>query len=492
MSDVTFTRREYNKAARRWKLVRDFCAGAEAVKAMPEAYLPRPNPHDKSEENRKRYETYVERAQFYGATGHTKLTLVGAAFRTWPTLTVSTALDLVKTDVDGKGVSIYQQSQDVVGHILETGRHGLLVDYPAVDGSRVSVADQQSGGVQPTICSYPAEAVINWKYRRVGSKQLLCLVVLKECVDKDTPDGFGTEEVTQYRVLRLDDAGNYTQEVWSTEGKVTTLATPAFTPNNSSGQPWKVIPFTFVGSQSNDASVDPAPLYDMAELNKGHYRNSADYEDSTYLVGQPQVFITGLDEQWRDYLEKAGIYVGSRSILPLPVGGAAGILQPLPNTMVKEAMDAKERQLVAIGARLFEPGSAAKTATQDQNESAAEHSVLSLVVSNVNEAYEQCLRWYAEFAGVTGEVTYKISQDYTQITLDPQVMDTLLKGVQAGRIPVSAFWQYLRDRGIIGAEKTDDELRDELEQQDPSPGPGVLGGALDDGEGGNGDLGGTG
>jgi hypothetical protein len=47
--------------------------------------------------------------------------------------------------------------------------------------------------------------------------------------------------------------------------------------------------------------------------------------------------------------------------------------------------------------------------------------------------------------------------------------------VQGGKLPEGDFWQYLRDRGVINPEKTDDEIRDELEAQGTGP-------ALDDEE----------
>ncbi|MCQ9423472.1 DUF4055 domain-containing protein [Pseudomonas sp. LJDD11] len=463
MSDVTFTRPEYSGALNRWKLVRDVCSGSETIKAAKETYLPRPNAQDESEQNKARYNAYLQRAVFYNATGRTKHSLTGAVFRTWPTLTVPGALEYVAQDVDGQGVSIYQQSQSVIGNLLEVGRHGLLVDYPQVDGQAVSVADQQSGRVRATISSYTAESIINWKTRKVGGQQLLSLVVLKEEVDSDTEDGFGIDKVVQYRVLRLSEAGIYTQEVWVQGKTVSTLDAPAFTPLNSLGQPWRVIPFQFLGSENNDTSIDDAPLYDMAVVNVGHYRNSADYEDAAYLMGQPQVYMAGLNEQWVKMLEDKGIYFGSRAILPLPANGTAGILQAQANTMIKEAMDGKETQMVALGARLIERGSATKTATQAASDSAAEHSVLSLVVSNVSEGYMQCLAWAAEFVGAAGELVYKLNQDFTQITLDATILAGLFAAVQGGKLPESDFWQYLRDRGVINPEKTDDMIRDELE-----------------------------
>ena len=109
------------------------------------------------------------------------------------------------------------------------------------------------------------------------------------------------------------------------------------------------------------------------------------------------------------------------------------------------------------------------------NDSATEHSVLSLVVSNVSEAYSQCLAWMAEFVNATGETLYKLNQDFSQITLDATILTGLFSAVQGGKLPSSDFWQYLRDRGVIDPEKTDDQIRDELETESPGP-------ALDDTE----------
>jgi hypothetical protein len=214
MPNVQFTRPEYEAAQSRWRLVRDVCKGSETIKKAGTLYLPQPNAQDETKENKERYVAYLARAVFYGATGFTKNSLVGAVFRTWPTLTVPSAMEYVNKDVDGQGVSIYQQSQAVIGHLLEVGRHGLLVDYPSVESGAVSVADSVASGIRPTIASYVAECIINWKTRKVGGQHLLSLVVLKEVVDEDTEDGFGSEPKDQYRVLRLTAEGIYQQELW--------------------------------------------------------------------------------------------------------------------------------------------------------------------------------------------------------------------------------------------------------------------------------------
>ncbi len=458
MADVTYMRPEYEAAQARWRLVRDVCKGSEAVKAAEQRYLPKPNRHDTSKENAERYESYLARAVFYNATGRTRDGLVGAVFRVVPTLTVPALLDYMQTDANGAGISVYQQSQTVLADVLETGRALVLVDFPAVESA--SRADMQSGKARATITAYPAEAVINWRTTKVGARHLLSLAVLRET--HEVEDGFGVKSYPQYRVLSLRD-GVYTVDVWrQAAGEGAFEIAETYNPRRSNGAPWSEITAFFVGAQNNDTSIDESPLYDLAEINIGHYRNSADYEDSVYLVGQPQVFMAGLDDHWVKMLEEKGIYFGSRAILPLPQGGSAGILQAQPNGLAKEAMDAKERQMVALGARLVEKGSATKTATEAASDNAAEHSVLSLVASNVSEAYTKALQFAAEYMGATGECVYALNQDFIEARLDPQTLAELVKSWQAGAITDADLWAQLRRYGLIDAEKSDDQIREEL------------------------------
>lgn len=463
---VEFQRPEYVEANRwRWPLVRDLCIGSERVKARGTRYLPKPNAHDTSKQNDERYLAYVQRAVYYNATGGTRGGLIGTVYRVDPSLEVPSLLDYVKTDIDGAGNSIYQQSQAVVGDLLETGRAFLLADYPNVQGA-TSVADQQAGRIRSTVSMYAAESVINWRTETIGAEHVLTLVVLSE--QKEMQGEFALELEQQYRVLRLVE-GAYIQEVWTQvkadNGTVSFQADPdqTFTPKRSNGQPWDRIPGTFVGAQNNDSTIDEAPLYDIAEVNLGHYRNSADYEDAAFLCGQPQPWMSGLDEGWRDHMEKSGIYLGSRAPWLLPVNGACGVWQAQPNTLAKEAMDSKEAQMVALGARLIKQGSATKTATQAANENAEQHSVLSLIAANVSEAYTTMLGYLGEFMGAAGTVEFKLSQDFVEATLDAQMLQALVGAWQGGAITQSDLLRQLRKYDLIDPEKTDEQVMDELE-----------------------------
>lgn len=461
MADVTFQHGEYAENYDAWETVEDACAGESEVKEKGIKYLPQPNPTDKSPENTERYRQYIARAVYYNVSRRTLQSLTGACFSQTPTLVVPPLMGYVNTDIDGQGLSIYQQSQVAVSEVIQKGRVGILVDYPQTE-AQATLADMQSGRIRSTVALYEAEDVVNWRTEKVGANHVLSLVVLKECAQQVTEDGFGTKEVDQYRVLRLN-AGVYVIELYQFNDKTQTWdMISQNVPLNSMGGAWTQIPFTFIGSISNSANCDPAPLYDLATLNLAHYRNSADYEDSVYMTGQPQAWISGLSEQWRDWMQEQGVYIGARAAMLLPENGNFGIAQAAPNTLAKEAMDAKERQMLAIGARLITPGSAVKTATEAQAENETEHSVVSLIAANVSEAYALALGWMGEWMGVSGQMEYTIHVEAAKFSVDGVMLGALVSANQSGKLPDSDLFRILRKMDVIEPEKSDEQIREEL------------------------------
>jgi len=457
-NNVTFQHAEYLAALPAWAVVDD------AVSANVESYLPYLNKADESAQNAERNRQYRARAVYYNATRRTLQSLIGAAFRKVPTCTVPSTLEYIKDDIDGNGLSIYQQSQSTLAEVLKKGRKGLLADYPPVEGESTR-AQMATGGIRATVASYDAKSVINWRLERFGAVYRYTLVVLYEQASVVTDDGFGEDQVDQYRVLRLTD-GVYTQELWRKNGDGGwVLYQKPWVVRSAAGKAWNEIPFTFVGSSNNDSHPDDSPFYDLAKLNIAHFLNSADYEDSAFLCGQPQPWLSGLNENWREHMETQGLYLGSRAPWLLPEGGACGIEQAQPNTLCKEAMDQKEEQMVGLGARLITAGSAVKTATEAQHDNESEHSVLSLAVSNVSEAYTKMAGWMLQFMGGAGEVVYEINQEFTKPQLDAPMLTALVQLWMTGKYPEGDLYDQLRKYGLIDPEKEDESIKEETDSQ---------------------------
>jgi len=468
MADVTFQRSEYERALPDWQTVNDVCAGSRAVKYSGRAKEYLPDPNGVADETRREkdavYKRYKQRASFYNVAGRTLEGLVGAVFRKPATISLPGRLEYLISDADGAGVGLAQQARSTLAAVLKTGRHGLLVDYPQTDAP-ASRADQEAGLIRANIVRVAAEDVINWRTTKIGARHLLSLVVISEQAVEVTEDSFGLETVQQYRVLRLDENGEYAVELWrwSDEARAWVLYDGPHYPKSGAGQTWGEIPFVFPGSQNNDADVDKAPLLDLAEINLKHYQVGADWYNALHYAGQPQPVMAGLTVEWRDHLEAQGVVLGSRAPLMLPEGGTFSFATVEADTALQTELEALEKRMVALGARLIQPGEAAKTATEAQDDNETSHSVLSLAASNVSDAYRQALQWAAEFEAETGESDFALSEDFAELQLRPEMAKALIELWQSGTVPKNDVFNYLRSRGLIDPEKTNDEVMDELE-----------------------------
>lgn len=470
-ADITFQHKQYQRQVSRWAKVSDVCAGSDAVKAAAEKYLPKLNPQDSSPENDKRYEQYIARAVFYNVTGRTLQGLIGAAFRNPPAVNAP-ALDYVLEDIDGGGVSIHQQAQSCLDGVMRCGRHILLVDYPRTNGA-TSIAEAQAGNIRAITVERDASSVTYWRTERIGSRNVLVEIRIKEI--ECEIDGFGEREIPQYRRLQWSPGSGYTAEIYrQNDKKEWVLFDGPIEILDGSGSRWDEIPLVIVGSINNDPEVDPIPLYDLAEINLAHYRNSADHEDSVFFTGQCQPVITGIDEDWYKFMRRENMYIGARHPIALPAGADYKIEQPGPNSMTREAMQDKEAQMVALGARLVERGGAVKTATEAQGEIEAEHSVLSLACENVSAAYRKCLAWMARFNRTSDSgIDYRISTDFVGQQFDADILSALVAGWQAQAYPQSVLIDQLRKRGIIPQDMSNEQIR-ELIEADGGAGSGRL------------------
>jgi len=452
-NDVTYQREDYQQALKTWRKAADVIAGADAVKRGGILYLPRTNPRDQTAEATARYDAYRMRATFVPIASRTLKSLIGAAFRKDPVLVNPSQIDYIADDVDGEGNSIYQQSQRAMSDIASKGRCFLLVDYPQA-GEGVSVADLAN--VRATITRFDPESVINWRVSKIGAMSRLSLVVIMEQVEVD--DGFGIDLEKRYRVLQLVD-GVYTVTVYDETGDI---YAEVVQPRDAAGRLWNEIPGMFIGAENNDTSIDPAPLEDIIGMNLDHYLKYADWCKSLHFTANPQPTVTGIDQEWRDYIEEKGMMIGSDAVLLLPQGADFKWAQINSSQAHVGELDRVRDYMVSLGARLLEKGGAAMTATQSRAENAAEYSVLALMAANVSEAYTRCLNWMARFMGGSETASYEISREYAESELDPAMLAAVVSAWQSGTVAKSDAREYMRRVGFIDSSRTDEDIEAEV------------------------------
>jgi hypothetical protein len=455
-NDVDFKHPLFTKNVDKWQLVNDICDAENLRK-----YLIELNPDDNSTENATRNNQFARRAVFSAVAGYTSRGLVGKGFTLAPKITVPPGMEYVNTNIDGMGVSIGQQSQESTTEITRLGRAGLLVDFPKTEGE-LSRADLAGGKIFSTVTLYKAQQVINWQTLTVGAVVLLSRIVLAYKKGMITEDGFGINDIDVRLDLALID-GVYTMTEWQKNARDEWVAGTPVIPQAADGKPLDRIPFFFIGSSANTQQVDFAPMYDIAKINAGHYNNSAIYEDSVFTVGQAQPWMSGLNEESLELMNSNNMYIGSGRMIGVPTGEKLDFAQAAANPIAREAMLDKVDMMLGLGAMLIQPSGSSKTATQVTSENQAQHSVLSLIVSNVSEAYTDALKVAAVFMGENPEdIKYEINDEFISPGADANMLREIVASFMGGSMPVSDFLRWQQRHGFIDGEKTLEEFNEEI------------------------------
>ena len=457
---VEFRRPEYVQNLPTWQKVDDIVFGRNLDWYLREFQAPANAGLATIERVRKRNQEYRESAVFYAIAGYTFRGMIGAMFKKDPSLDLPAPLEYLKRNADGAGNSIYQQAQSLAGDVVRNGRAAVFVTFPPTEGE-VSRADLEQRRAFATIHAISPHQIINWRTDTIGGEDRLALVVFAFSEDEVGPDGFEVESVTKYRHLALEE-GRYVDRVWSQADGSQWMIERESMPTDGAGNPWREIPFAFVGSENNDASVDPSPMLDLVRVNAGHFRNSAELEDSIAIAGQAQPWASGVDDEWMRKMQESGFQVGSRVLLPLPEGGQFGFASADPNPIVRQAMADKVEQMIGLGARFIQPGGAVKTATQAESENEIQHSVLSLIAANVSDAYNIALVWAARYMSAPEDGRIEINRDYGAEGADPQELSAIVASWVQGAIPSSDLWAWMQSRGLIDPEKNLDEITAEV------------------------------
>lgn len=451
---------DYLRNAASWKKVRD------AIEGNLTAYLRDVGANEPDTEyGAKRQKEYEDGAICYNFTKRTLSGMVGSVMRKDPEQIVPENMEYLLANTDGAGVGLWQHAQDTLSEVYSVGRGGLLVDAPAVGPA--TKAEQNAGLLNPTIAFYSAENIVNWRLRRVGSANKLVMVVLREVYEYvDPQDEFNTKYGEQYRVLDVDDQG-YRQRLYKFDDAGSQLNSVEEIRPSLARLDKNTIPFTFIGATNNDSWPDDAPLLPLAELNIGHFRNSADNEESSFVVGQPTLFLAPANSMTPQMFKEAnpnGVRMGSRTGHNLGEGSSAWLVQADANNLAKENMLAKETQAVQIGAQLITP-TAQITAESARIQRGADTSVMASIARNVSQAYTDALKWVAGMLNVPEgeEIEFKLNMEFFLQPMTAQDRAAWMADINAGLLPATAYYAALRRAGVT--DWTDADIKDAIADQ---------------------------
>jgi hypothetical protein len=457
----------YSEHETEWKIVRDTIAGELQIKRCGDYYLPRPGGHSNED-----YKHYQQRVHFFSAVGRTAEGLHGSIFCRLPELvgiTLPEAAQVYIDDVDGIGTSLNQFAADACWDAIQTTWGGILIDYSRV-ADDISLAEAERIGARAYMRWYPAESVINWQYRNSNGRLQLALVVLHELVDVPTPDDpFVVISQDRYRVLRLDDLGQYVVDIYDTVNGGLTI-TESIVPR-ARGKALSTIPFI----PCPVANPEKSMLLDIAFENIGHYQKTADYENGIHYAGTPTPVVCGAKQP----VDKNG------DIIPLQLGGSTFLFinDPDPdkiptvqylettgagNGQILAALQACEEKMAILGARII---SAEKRGVESAEAARihriGENGVLGAFAQNMSERITTAMQLMLWWNGIdAADLSYHLNTDYDLSKVTETMLNIIMNGRNTGDVPRQSVYSLLKKADLLPAEMTYEQYLEEIELPD--------------------------
>jgi len=480
-----------------WKKCRDARAGQRAIKAAGTTYLQKMNGQEPHE-----YENYKERAQWYGATGRTVESYLGMIYRKEPHIVIKESkgstevVDKTLLDKDvyydvssSKGKSFNSFSRDIIEDVIVVNRVGVLIDYPSVDINileSMNLLDAETTNYKPLLSMYKAESIINWHYEYINNIPVPVMFVLKEEIyDTSSMDSISPTKVDSYRILFLEPyytengqlKGRYKEmtfrETTIEEHGKKILVSSA----DSIGYPLRNgeyidhIPFSIMTDKGIDFdAINDSMIYDLAETNIGHYRNSADMENEYHIVGCKTAIFPGWDKKVHGNPRLGGALACSKGCEPY-------MLEASSDSGISTEMQNKELRMSVLGAeRISQKGRYTPSTATAQLNTASEASTLTTASIFASEAFSKILteqlQWDKDEEYVV-EVT--LNQDYYNLEMTGSQVLEWMDAYQRGGISSQVFysnlekgeifpveWDYQKEQDAIEA---DEERRNNLSDE---------------------------
>lgn len=462
---------DYTKNIMRWQRCRDVLDGADTILAGGVLYLPKLSGMEEAD-----YTAYKLRAGFFAASQRTLDGLTGMVFRKKPDIDVPNEFELLAKDISSKGQTLETFAELFVDELMRVGRVGALVDFPEVAAMPQNKAQEQQMGLRPYAVIYKAESIINWKSKPINKVSKLSLVVLQEQVADDANDEFEHKTKTQWRVLDLDEVGNYRQRVYvKRDGEFFLIseAVPLV-----GGKPLREIPFVIasVNGESND--VEKPPLLDLCDANLEHYRLMADYRHGLHFTALPTPVISGHTLKTDDDGKVTEtMSIGSTTAWCFPDPSANAFFLEFSGkglAALESAINKQENVMALLGARIIAGDKkAAETAETANIHRAGEASVLTSIANSASRCLTKVLNIIAQWAGIKTECKVQLNTDFVHVQMTAQDLTAWVSAYMNNSISWNTFFYNLKRAELYEPTLTADDEQARLNSGDNMPTPNI-------------------
>ena len=414
-----------------------------------------------NEQNTLRVASYWSRGRWFPATGRTYETLGGMVWSKEPESDIQPKLEYLIDNADGAGCGLREVAQKVTAEVIAVARYGVLVDMPASpvdgDGNRVSLtrAQNESNQFLPKWITYKAERILT--PRTNGTSNSVDEIRLIETYSEQKSE-FEWEDKDYVRRLIMID-GVYHNQLWTDKGTMLSDVMPV-----ANGKVMAEIPFQFFGADDNSPECSKLPLYDLANVNLGHFVLDCDNRDNLHFHGQGMTNIFVANGGDFEEANPSGINVGAKGVNQFGPEDRLEIVQIAATGAIATEMLRDEDRMVMSGAQLVTDNGSNQTLGAKRIDANASMSALKRISYNISDGFKQLFVWTSAFLGEAGESTYKLNSDFITDDLTPEMINAHIALVQGGILPAITLNETARKAQLT--DLSDEDISIGLSNQD--------------------------
>lgn len=438
------------------EMCRDVYAGTRKLREGGTDYLPQfPKEKDSSYDRRK------GQAVLFNGFRRTVKGLTGMVFRKDPVLgdDVPDAIAGHWENIDLAGRHGVVFARDVFESKAIDGHTFILVDWRDAEGAR-SRAEEE--GARPYWVHIKKSQAIRWRTENQGGETVLTRFAY---VETDTVDDGAFAEKLILRVRQYDLVdGRVRYRSWTRDaGKNGGDWTPE--DDETMGERMTRIPVVCDYADREGVLQSRPPLLDLAFENIRHYQLRSDRDNLIHDTHVPLKVFIG---ESREKLEGMTLAAGNAVVLENPEADAK-VLETTGAALEesREELDDIEGRMAALGvAVIVRKDRVQKTATEASNDKAEEDSDLAAMARGTQDALDEAFALHGMWLDEAEPGTVSVNRDFLAQTISPQMVDVVLKAVEANNLSVETLWDILEAGEVLG-DWFDREMEHErIEKQD--------------------------
>lgn len=462
-----------------WTMIADIRAGARAVKARGETYLPRYEA-EASGAYKKRLEATPWRPEFTDALRNlsSKPFSKAVALQGEPPQQIKD----ISEDIDGEGNDLHSFARETFVEGVAAGVVGIYVTFPAVDPAK-TVAEEKASGVRPYWVRLCADNILALYTVKVNGRDVVQHIRLKECsVERN---GFAETTTERVRVIEIGADG---MPVWTLYKKVVSDKEVSWPLESSGSITLPIIPVVlfFTGERFGNYRVKP-PLVDLAVMQLEIFRALSREDEILTYAGSPMLKAKGMappaptpqqvrmDDPNRPGEFIVGLATGGGSAPQITVGPKTILFAPpsempggqpdwdfiQPNaaniTAVSASVDNKITHFRRLAMQPETHQSGNLTATAAAIDSAKAHTAIEVWANGLKDVLEQAFVFTCQWLKIEANVQVSVHTDFGIDSEGTDEAANLITMRGTNDLSQRTLWDELQRRGILGPQFDPDE-----------------------------------